>query len=73
MILSDLLQIQERIAKFDKFVKENEAKRKRAILKYQQEKKVKENKIKELEKYYSELSVLLIRWASFIFTKFKDF
>ncbi|XP_065069057.1 uncharacterized protein LOC135694301 [Rhopilema esculentum] len=53
--------IQERIAKFDKFVKENEAKRKRAILKYQQEVKVKENKAKELEKLHTELSLLLVR------------
>jgi len=53
--------IQERISKFDKFVKENEAKRKRAIVKYQQEKKLKEIKGRELEKYYSELSLLLLR------------
>ena len=61
LILYNLLQIQERISKFDKFVKENEAKRKRAIMKYQQEKKLKEIKSKELERYYSELSLLLLR------------
>lgn len=54
-------QIKDRILKFDKFVKENEAKRKRAIMKYQQEVKIKENKNKELFRLQNELSQYLLR------------
>eukprot|EP00794_Sanderia_malayensis_P020336 gene20336-22337_t len=53
--------IRDRIQKFEKFVKENDAKRKRAIIKYQQELKTSDNKMKELEQVQSELAKLLLR------------
>ena len=41
--------MKERVSKFDKFIKENEAKRRRAIQKYQTELRLKEQKTKEHE------------------------
>ncbi len=55
------LKIRERINRFEKFVKENDAKRKRAILKYQQELKIGENKTKELDEVQRELAMFLLR------------
>lgn len=36
--------MKDRVSKFEKFIKENEGKRRRAIQKYQQELKIKEQK-----------------------------
>ncbi len=44
--------------KFDKFIKETEAKRRRALEKYESEKKLNEQKSKELEIYIQELRKL---------------
>ena len=51
-------QIEERVNKFDKFIKETEAKRRRALEKYQIEKKLREQKTKELEIHTEELRKL---------------
>ena len=61
IILFFLLKIRDRIQKFEKFVKENDAKRKRAMVKYQQELKMKDNKTKELEHGQTELAAVLLR------------
>ncbi|XP_070576885.1 coiled-coil domain-containing protein 42 homolog [Ptychodera flava] len=51
----------ERVKKFDKFINENEAKRKRAIQKYQTELKLKEQKSNEHEVLIHQLEELKIR------------
>lgn len=51
-------KINDRVLKFDKFLRENEAKRNRALKKYQQEVRDNERKSKELVKLNSELEDL---------------
>ena len=51
-------QIEERVNKFDKFIKETEAKRRRALEKYQNERRLREQKTRELEIYTQELKKL---------------
>jgi hypothetical protein len=46
------------VNKFDKFIKETEAKRRRALEKYQNEKRLKEQKTKELQIHTQELRKL---------------
>ena len=48
--------------KFDKFIKETEAKRRRALEKYQIERKLREQKTKELETHTEELRKLKQRY-----------
>ncbi|XP_071506372.1 coiled-coil domain-containing protein 42 homolog [Diadema antillarum] len=50
--------MKDRVAKFDKFIQETEAKRRRAIHKYQQELKLKEQKQLEYEQLAEQLSEL---------------
>ena len=50
--------MRDRVAKFEKFIKENEAKRRRAIQKYQSEVKLKEQKDQELELLLEQLNLL---------------
>ena len=57
-MLLQRFQIKERVNKFDKFIKETEAKRRRALEKYQNEKKLKEQKTRELDIYSEELRKL---------------
>ncbi|CAD5114913.1 DgyrCDS3947 [Dimorphilus gyrociliatus] len=51
-------KMKDRVSKFDKFIKENEAKRRRAVLKYQQEVKMFEQKKRELEILVEQLEDL---------------
>ena len=51
-------QVEERVNKFDKFIKETEAKRRRALEKYQIERRLREQKTKELEIHKEELRKL---------------
>lgn len=51
-------QIKERVNKFDKFIKDTEAKRRRALEKYQKENRLREQKTRELEIYTHELNTL---------------
>lgn len=51
-------KMKDRVSKFDKFIKENEAKRRRAVLKYQQEVKVYEQKKRELDIFIEQLEDL---------------
>ena len=46
--------MKERVARFDKFIQENEAKRRRAMQKYQLESRLKEMKNKEFKDVCSE-------------------
>lgn len=46
--------MKERVARFDKFIQENEAKRRRAMQKYHLESRLKEFKSKELEDVCTE-------------------
>ncbi|CAB3995004.1 Hypothetical predicted protein [Paramuricea clavata] len=55
-------QIGERVNKFDKFIKETEVKRRRALEKYQNEKRLKEQKTKELQIHTQELRKLRQRF-----------
>ncbi|XP_032234517.2 coiled-coil domain-containing protein 42 homolog [Nematostella vectensis] len=55
------LQIRDRVGKFEKFIKENEAKRRRAVQKYQTELKLKDQKSKEEEILAAELQQLKAR------------
>lgn len=50
--------MRDRVNKFEKFIKENEAKRRRAIQKYQTEVKMKEQKHKEHEVVLQQLADL---------------
>jgi len=53
--------MKDRVNKFEKFIKENEAKRRRAIQKYQQEVKLKEQKDREYELLCKQQSELQAR------------
>ena len=64
-------QMKDRVTKFEKFIKENEAKRRRAIQKYQNEVKLREQKStectmlsEELEKVTSRSAILLFNHIS---------
>ncbi|XP_005105680.2 cilia- and flagella-associated protein 73 [Aplysia californica] len=48
-------QMKDRVSKFEKFIQENEAKRRRAIQKYQQEVKLREQKALEFSSLYDQL------------------
>lgn len=50
--------MKDRVAKFEKFIKENEAKRRRAIEKYQAEVKMKEQKTNECATLLEQLEEL---------------
>ena len=50
--------MKDRVNKFEKFIKENEAKQRRAIQKYQQEVKSKEQKVSEFELLCMQLAEL---------------
>ncbi|XP_068730220.1 coiled-coil domain-containing protein 42 homolog [Montipora capricornis] len=54
-------QIRERVGKFEKFIEENDAKRRRAIQKYQTELKLKNQKNRELDVLSTELEQLKAR------------
>ena len=54
-------QIRERVGKFEKFIEENDAKRRRAIQKYQTELKLKTQKNRELDILSTELEQLKAR------------
>lgn len=54
-------QIRERVGKFEKFIEENDAKRRRAIQKYQTELKLKTQKNRELDVLSTELELLKTR------------
>ena len=56
-------QIRERVGKFEKFIEENDAKRRRAIQKYQTELKLKTQKNRELDILSTELEQLKTRCA----------
>lgn len=56
-----VLQTKERATKFEKFVEENEVKRRRALKKYQLEKKENELREEEKSKLYEELEQLQLR------------
>lgn len=51
-------QIRNRVGKFEKFIKENDAKRRRAIQKYQTELKLKDQKTRELDSLWQEMEQL---------------
>ena len=53
--------MRDRVSKFEKFIKENEAKRRRAIQKYQSEVKLKEQKSQEYELLLEQLELLKAR------------
>lgn len=55
--------MRDRVTKFEKFIKENEAKRRRAIQKYQSEVKLKEQKDQELELLLEQLNLLKAKWG----------
>ena len=56
--------MKDRVAKFEKFIKENEAKRRRAIQKYQQEVRLKKQKENEYESLCEQLAELKARLVS---------
>ena len=56
--------MKDRVSKFEKFIKENEAKRRRAIQKYQQEVKIKEQKTSEYGLLLQQLEELKARYLS---------
>jgi len=58
-------QIRERVGKFEKFIEENDAKRRRAIQKYQTELKLKTQKNRELDVLSTELEQLKARCVYF--------
>ncbi|KAK3750711.1 hypothetical protein QZH41_017265, partial [Actinostola sp. cb2023] len=58
------LQIRDRVSKFEKFIKENDAKRRRAIQKYQTELKLKNQKTMEQDSLSHELEMLRLRNSS---------
>lgn len=51
--------MRDRVAKFEKFIKDSEAKRRRAVQKYQSEVLLKEQKALELERLEQEYEDLL--------------
>ena len=56
--------MRDRVSKFEKFIKENEAKRRRAIQKYQTEVKLKEQKSQELDMLLEQLNLLKARYSA---------
>ena len=56
--------MRDRVSKFEKFIKENEAKRRRAIQKYQTEVKLKEQKSQELDLLLEQLNLLKARYSA---------
>lgn len=64
---SSFPQIRERVGKFEKFIEENDAKRRRAIQKYQTELKLKNQKNRELDVLSTELDQLKARCDDFSF------
>ncbi|XP_076464396.1 coiled-coil domain-containing protein 42 homolog [Babylonia areolata] len=54
-------RMKDRVSKFEKFIQENEAKRRRAIQKYQQEVKLKDQKISEYDLLLEQLEELKAR------------
>lgn len=60
----ELLQMNNKVAKFDKFIKDNDAKRRRAIQKYQIEVLLKEQKQTEYEQLCEQLAALKKRSTS---------
>ena len=48
-------QMKDRVSKFEKFIQENEAKRRRAIQKFQQEVKLREQKALEFSSLYDQM------------------
>jgi len=58
-------QIRERVGKFEKFIEENDAKRRRAIQKFQTELKLKKQKNRELDILSTELEQLKARCVYF--------
>lgn len=50
--------MKDRVTKFEKFIADNESKRRRAIQKYQTEVKLKEQKTRELEELLIEFEKL---------------
>lgn len=63
-VFIELLQMNNKVAKFDKFIKDNDAKRRRAIQKYQIEVLLKEQKQTEYEQLCEQLAALKKRSAS---------
>lgn len=55
------IQMKDRVTKFEKFISDNEAKRRRAIQKYQTEVRLKEQKTRELEELTAELEQLKLK------------
>lgn len=51
-------RMKDRVAKFEKFIQENETKRRRAVQKYQQEVRLKEQKISEYDQLVQQLEEL---------------
>ena len=62
--------MKDRVSKFEKFIQENEAKRRRAIQKYQQEVKIREQKTSEYELLLQQLEELKARYL--IYTAVQD-
>ncbi|PVD32298.1 hypothetical protein C0Q70_07731 [Pomacea canaliculata] len=56
-------RMKDRVSKFEKFIQENEAKRRRAIQKYQQEVKLSEQKTNEFNQLLEQLEALKARHA----------
>ena len=52
------MQFRDRVTKFERFINENEIKRRRAINKYYTEAKARENKSREIEALSAELAEL---------------
>jgi len=50
--------MKDRVTRFEKFISENESKRRRAIQKYQMEVKLKEQKTRELEQMRIDIELL---------------
>ncbi|KAK7468099.1 hypothetical protein BaRGS_00036682 [Batillaria attramentaria] len=71
-------RMKDRVSKFEKFIQENEAKRRRAIQKYQQEVKLKDQKTSEYEQLLEQLEELKARHAYLAnrlvkYKKFEDY
>lgn len=56
--------MKDRVSKFEKFIQENEAKRRRAIQKYQQEVKLSEQKTNEFNQLLEQLEALKARYGT---------
>ncbi|KAL8622933.1 hypothetical protein ACOMHN_027054 [Nucella lapillus] len=68
-------RMKDRVSKFEKFIQENEAKRRRAVQKYQQEVKLKDQKISEYDLLLEQLEELKARheYLSDKLIKYKKF